>query len=79
MTPVKTCSIADCGRPHYAHGLCMLDPFAGIGSTPYTAVRQGRFGIGIELKASYFAVAARNMAEASATKDDLFAFAGMRV
>ena len=28
----------------------VLDPFAGIGSVPYTAVKMGRRGIGVELK-----------------------------
>lgn len=32
----------------------VLDPFAGVMSTPYEAIRLGRKGIGIELKQSYF-------------------------
>jgi DNA modification methylase len=32
----------------------VLDPFGGIMSVPYTAVKTGRFGIGIELSADYY-------------------------
>lgn len=35
-------------------GDIILDPFGGIGSTPMTAIKRGRFGIGIELNNSYF-------------------------
>lgn len=42
-------------------GDIVLDPFAGIGSTPYTAVRMGRRGIGFELKESYYQQAVANM------------------
>lgn len=38
----------------------VLDPFAGIGSTPYTAIRLGRRGIGFELKTSYYEQAVKN-------------------
>lgn len=39
----------------------VLDPFAGIGSVPYTAVKMGRRGIGIELKESYYRQAKNNL------------------
>lgn len=39
----------------------VLDPFAGIGSVPYTAVKMGRRGIGIELKESYYRQAVNNL------------------
>lgn len=39
----------------------VFDPFAGIGSTPYTALRIGRRGLGIELKESYFKQAKNNL------------------
>jgi hypothetical protein len=42
-------------------GDTVLDPFAGVGSTVYAAVGLGRRGIGIELKASYFRQACRNL------------------
>ena len=39
----------------------VFDPFAGIGSVPYTAVKMGRRGIGIELKESYYRQAKNNL------------------
>jgi len=43
----------------------VLDPFAGIGSTPYTAIRMDRRGMGIELKESYYKQAVANCREAA--------------
>ncbi len=42
----------------------VLDPFAGIGSTGYAALRMGRRFVGAELKESYYRQAARNLANA---------------
>lgn len=42
-------------------GDIVYDPFAGIGSTPYIAVRMGRRGIGCELKESYYEQAKANL------------------
>lgn len=39
----------------------VLDPFAGIGSTPYVALKLKRRGIGIELKESYYRQAKNNL------------------
>jgi DNA modification methylase len=39
----------------------VFTPFMGVGSEVYGAVRMGRFGIGAELKKSYFIQATRNM------------------
>lgn len=43
-------------------GETVLTPFMGVGSEVYAAVEQGRRGIGIELKPSYYRQAVRNMA-----------------
>lgn len=40
----------------------VLTPFMGVGSEVYAAVRSGRFGIGIELKPSYYRQAVKNIA-----------------
>ena len=40
----------------------VFTPFMGVGSEVYESVRQGRFGIGVELKPSYYVQAERNMA-----------------
>lgn len=45
----------------------VFDPFAGIGSTPYVAVRMGRRGLGCELKESYYEQAKANL-EIAATE-----------
>lgn len=42
-------------------GDVVLTPFAGIGSEVYCAVEMGRFGVGAELKASYYAQAVKNV------------------
>lgn len=42
----------------------VLDPFDGIGSTGYQAVKMGRRHIGVELKGSYYAMAAENLEQA---------------
>lgn len=41
-------------------------PFAGIGSEPVQAVKAGRRGLGIELKQSYYRIAAKNLRDLEA-------------
>jgi len=53
-------------------GDTVLTPFLGIGSEVYCAVNQGRKGIGIELKPSYFAQAAKNIAALETNSVGLF-------
>lgn len=47
-------------------GETVLTPFMGVGSEVYAAVRQGRIGVGIELKPSYFRQAIKNLEHALA-------------
>lgn len=51
----------------------VLSPFAGIGSEGYVSVKHGRRFVGIELKASYWATAVKNLqrAESEATTPTL--------
>lgn len=42
----------------------VFDPFAGIGSVPYVALRMNRRGIGCELKESYYTQAKANLSKA---------------
>jgi DNA modification methylase len=51
-------------------GETILTPFMGVGSEVYCAVMSGRKGIGIELKASYFKQAVRNVEAALANWRD---------
>ncbi len=48
-------------------GEIVWTPFMGVGSEVYEAVRQGRRGIGAELKPSYYRQALKNIAEALRT------------
>jgi hypothetical protein len=45
-------------------GETVLTPFMGVGSEVYAAVMAGRRGVGVELKASYYKQAVRNVAAA---------------
>jgi len=53
-------------------GDTVWSPFMGIASEGYVAIQMGRKFIGAELKASYYALAKRNMASASTIQPDLF-------
>jgi DNA modification methylase len=60
-------------------GEVLFDPFGGIGSTGYVALRNGRKFAGVELKRSYFEQAVKNLRDAetrSNSQGDLFASAG---
>ena len=59
-------TIRRCVRLWSNPGDLVLDPFAGIGSTGYVAVENGRRFVGCELKRSYYDAACRNIARASA-------------
>jgi predicted methyltransferase len=52
----------------------VLTPFMGIGSEVYQAVKMGRYGIGFELKESYFDLAKSNMASCVISKSQLQLF-----
>jgi DNA modification methylase len=53
-------------------GDVVLSPFMGIGSEGFVAVKHKRKFVGVELKDSYFAVAAKNLAAAEANAASLF-------
>ena len=48
-------------------GETVFSPFAGIGSEPYTAIKLGRRGLGIELKPSYWRTAVNNCRDMEST------------
>ena len=54
----------------------VFDPFSGVGSTVYQAVLQGRRGIGIELKESYFNAAVKNCRNAETRMNGASLFDG---
>ena len=51
-------------------GETVLTPFMGVGSEVYGAVRAGRRGVGVELKASYYRQAVRNVEAALRERTD---------
>lgn len=53
-------------------GDVVLSPFAGIGSEGYVSLQMGRRFVGVELKASYYEQAARNL-KAALSQGSLFA------
>lgn len=50
----------------------VFDPFGGIGSTPYVALKLGRRGIASELKDSYFEQLKRNVESVAAEDPEVF-------
>lgn len=72
ISPLQLDVIERCIQLWSNPGDTVLTPFLGIGSEVYCAVEMGRFGVGIELKPSYFAQAAKNIAGLAAKGDDLF-------
>jgi len=61
VCPLQLDTIERCIRLWSNPGETVLDPFAGIGSTGYVALRCGRTFVGIELKPSYFRAAHKNL------------------
>lgn len=81
ICPLQLPTIERCMKLYSNPGEIILDPFAGIGSTGYQALRFGRCFLGIELKPSYFNKAIEYLEESKATYgiSDLFAFAGLEI
>jgi len=61
ICPLQLDFIERCVRLWSNPGELVFSPFAGIGSEPYTAVKLGRRGLGIELKPSYWQTAVNNL------------------
>jgi len=61
ICPLQLDFIERCVRLWSNPGETVLSPFAGIGSEIYQAVKFGRYGIGIELKESYWRTAVNNL------------------
>ena len=55
-------------------GDTVLTPFLGIGSEVYQSIKMNRFGIGFELKESYFCEAVKNCKSAEMEKNQLTIF-----
>lgn len=74
ICPLQLPVIRRCLRLWTNEGETVLDPFNGIGSSGYEAIKLGRKYIGVELKPTYYEVACRNLrdAEAATLPLDLF-------
>ena len=77
ICPLQLDTIERCLKLKSNPGELILDPFAGLGSTGYQALRFGRRFVGCELKPSYWELAVRNLREAEAKSHapSLFDFA----
>lgn len=63
ICPLQLDFIERCVRLWSNPGEVVLSPFAGIGSEVYTARRLGRYGLGCELKPSYWRTAVDNLTQ----------------
>jgi len=72
VCPLQLDVIDRCLRLYSKPGDVVMDPFNGIGSTGYQAIKQFRRYLGFELKPEYAAQAGKNLAEAAASVGDLF-------
>jgi hypothetical protein len=73
VCPLQLDVIRKCLRLYTRPGDVVMDPFNGIGSTGYEAVKARRKYVGFELKPEYAAQAEKNLREAQGTSLDLFA------
>lgn len=72
VCPLQLDVIENCLRLYSKPGDVVLDPFNGIGSTGYVAIKMLRRYIGFELKAEYAKIAGRNLDEASKASATMF-------
>ena len=72
VCPLQLDIIERCLRLYSKPGDVVMDPFNGIGSTGYQAVKMFRRYLGFELKPEYAAQANKNLKEAEASAGGLF-------
>jgi len=75
VCPLQLDTIENCLRLYSKPGDVVMDPFNGIGSTGYQAVKMGRRYLGFELKPEYAAQAEKNLADAERSCASLFGMA----
>ncbi len=73
VCPLQLDVIRRCLRLYSRPGDVVMDPFNGIGSTGYEAIKQRRKYIGFELKPEYAAQANKNLQDAEQFGADMFA------
>lgn len=74
ICPLQLDVIERCILLYTNEGDKVLTPFMGIGSEVYQAVKMNRFGIGFELKDSYYEIAVKNIKNAIEEKKQLSLF-----
>jgi len=72
ICPLQLDVIERCIRLYSNPGDLVFDPFNGIGSTGYQAIKMDRKYIGIELKPEYASQASKFLNDAEQSKDNLF-------
>jgi hypothetical protein len=75
VCPLQLDTIENCLRLYSKPGDVVLDPFNGIGSTGYVALKMMRRYIGFELKPEYAKQADANLRDAEKSVGDLFGLA----
>ena len=75
VCPLQLDTIEKCLRLYSKPGDVVMDPFNGIGSTGYQALKMMRRYVGFELKPEYAAQAGANLAAAERSAGDLFGVA----
>jgi hypothetical protein len=73
VCPLQLDTIENCLRLYSKPGDVVMDPFNGIGSTGYVALKMMRRYIGFELKPEYAKQADANLRDAEKSVGDLFA------
>lgn len=73
VCPLQLDTIQNCLRLYSKPGDVVMDPFNGIGSTGFQAIKMLRRYIGFELKPEYAAQANKNLMDAEKSSGDLFA------
>lgn len=81
ICPLQLGTIERCIKLYSNPNETVLDPFGGIGSTAWQAIRFGRKAITIELKESYFRMLVKNLkqAETNFKSQDLFSMSNIDV
>ena len=72
VCPLQLDVIARCLRLYTKPGDVVMDPFNGIGSTGYEALRMQRRYLGFELKPEYAAQASKNLSQAESASVSMF-------
>lgn len=77
ICPLQLGTIERCIRLWSNKGETVLSPFAGIGSEGFVSIKHGRRFVGVELKASYWRAAVRNLKRAEQEHKPLDLFSAM--